>query len=283
MRYRTLVFAASLGVLIATGATNVLGDNQLSGLEIKGSLKVIFPAASQTNDYDVSLWSEPPCWELSLTSSTSNHRVFSSPRQTFEVSIYDTPTAGPDNTATIKVFRGSQPLSDRDAEHVWLALLSQNTFLGKKLPVHNPGLGMVEPSTISEVQGTTNDLSPRRMHWNNEFPGGNNSRIEGDFKWLSHTNTLGGLNIPTGSQMAISVSDLDGNRKLVSFSELVIHSIRPLTRPPTQIPKIQGRNVVYDYRLSDFSKSGWSSTSVRYNTFNGEGLEKVPADVQVEH
>lgn len=268
-----------IAIALIAGAvigTTVLAERQPAGLEYKGTLKLVFPMAKngpQTNDYAFSLWSKPPDWELSLHSSNQNHQVFCSPKQTYEVDIFDNPPTGPLNTATIKIYPGSRPLTDRVAEHIWLGLLSHNTFIGQTLPLPDIGLGMVEPSTITNLTGSTHDASPREMGWYNTYAQGRTSRIEGEFHWSAATNASGGPDIPTVSQMAMSIVDPDGNRKVASFSELVVTNISPLSRKPVPTPKIAGRNVVYDYRLNDFSGSSWNDRPKRYDTFDGKGLE----------
>jgi RNA polymerase sigma factor (sigma-70 family) len=264
-------------VLFAVG-TVIIAQKQSSGTELKGTLKLVFPTASQTNNYDFRLLSKPPYWELSLTSSNRNHHVYSSPQQTFEVDIYDNPPTGPLNTADVKIFPGARPLADREAEHVWLALLSQKTFIGQKFPLQDLGLGMVEPSTITDASGAADDISPRQMQWVNEFSAGRTTRIEGKFKWLASTNN-DGLNVPTDSQMAMYLVDSNGSQKLVSFSELVVDSAVPSNINPIKIPKIQGRNVIRDYRLNDFSNVGWFPKSKQYDVLDGKSLEKMPPPI----
>jgi RNA polymerase sigma factor (sigma-70 family) len=275
-KLKTAIVAGAI-VLFAVG-TVIIAQKHSSGTEFRGTLKLVFPIGSQTNNYDFRLLSKPPYWELSLTSSNRNHHVYGSPQQTFEVDIYDSPPTGPLNTASIKIFPGARPLSDREAEHAWLALLSQKAFIGQKLPLQDPGLGMAEPSTISNASGAMDDVSPRQMQWVNEFPDGRTTRIEGKFKWLASTNN-DGLNVPTDSEMSIYLVDSIGNRKLASFSELVVDSIAPSGEIPIQIPKIQGRNAVYDFRSNDFSKVGWFPKSRQYDIFDGKDLEKMPPSI----
>ena len=267
-----------------------VAKNQAVGMEITGSLKIIFPLAPngpQTNLFDVHLWSKPPYWELSLTAPNRNHHVFASPAQVFEADLFAGPTNGPLNTASIMAYPGSQPLSDRNAEHVWLALLTQNMFIGRTLPLPLPaGVGMRESSMITKSDGNTNDASPRQMEWSNQIQQGQRDRIEGEFQWLAATNTPEGLNIPAVSRMAIYFCDPDGSRKLASLSELVINSCGPLTRDPVQIPRIPGRNAVWDYRVDDFLETGWNvnySDCTAYEVFNGAGLEHPPLNVDEDH
>jgi hypothetical protein len=274
----------ALAVLLMISAATAFADDQPFDAEIRGSLKMIFPVArrdSQTNVYEICLLSKPPYWELSITSSNRQHEVFASPKQTFEVDLFTNTPNGTLNTAFIRIFPGAQPLEDRLAEHVWLALLSKHNFIGQVLPLHITGLGMGEPSIITKVNGGVDDASPRQMQWNNEFPMGRSGRIEGDFEWLASTNTFDGLNIPTVSQMGIYFSDLNGSRKLASLSELIISDVRPLGREPTQIPKIPGRSAVCDYRLADFSKFGWGGNYIQYNVFGSKGLEEVPSNLNL--
>jgi len=269
-----------VGVIgIALIGTTVMAERRAAGLEYRGTLKLIFPMAKngpQTNDYIFHLWSKLPNWELHISSSNQTHQVFCSQKQTYEADIFDNPVAGPFNTATIKIFPRSRPLTDREAEHVWLALLSQKTFTGQGLPFPDIGLGMAEPSTITNLNGFPKDASPRKMGWYNTDTHGRSSRITGEFHWLAGTNALDGLNVPAVSQMAISIVDPDGKQNLASLSELVVTNISPLTRKPAQIPKIAGRNVVYDYRLNDFTTTSWGGRPIQYNAVDGKGLEKIP-------
>jgi RNA polymerase sigma factor (sigma-70 family) len=274
---KTTIVVGAIGIF-AVG-TIIVAQKQSNGTEFRGTLKLVFPIAAKTNNFDFRLLSKPPYWELSLTSSNRNHHVYGSPKQTFEVDIYDNPPKGPLNTAGIQIFPGARPLADREAEHIWLALLSQKTFIGQNLPLQDPGLGMVEPSTITNVSGATDDTSPRQMQWINEFPASRTVRIKGEFKWLASTNN-NGLNIPTDSQMSIYLVDSNGNQKLTSFSELVVDSADPSNVNPIKIPKIQGRNVIQDYRLNDFSNLGWFPKSKQYDVLDGKGLEQMPTPNQ---
>ena len=133
---KTVCFVGS-AVLLAAGTTLVLTTRE-SGHEYRGTLKLVFPMSPggpKTNLYVVVLLSEPPYWELSLTSSNENHKYLGSPEKTYEINLYDNPPAGPLNTCEIKIMPGSRPLRDRRAEHVWLALLSGRTYFGQTLPL----------------------------------------------------------------------------------------------------------------------------------------------------
>jgi RNA polymerase sigma factor (sigma-70 family) len=273
------VILAGAGALLVAGTTIVAVAGKEPGREYHGTLTLVFPMAlhgPQTNAFAVRLLSKPPDWELSLTSSNQNHEVFASPKQTFEVDLFDAPATGPLNTCSITVIPGSRPLYDRIAEHVWLALLSEKTYLNKKPPFPDPGLGMAEPSTINAVNDKSGDASPSQMSWTNEFPGTRTTRIEGDFKWLASTNTPGGFNFPTDSRMAMYLVSSNGNRQLPSLSELVIDSVTALTTNPVIVPKIPGRNAVRDYRLCDFSKIVGILDAKNYDVQNGKGLEQIP-------
>jgi hypothetical protein len=275
---KTAIVGGGLALLVV--GTLAVVEMQQDGREFMGTLTVVFPLAPsgpKTNTYAVNLLLKPPYWELSLTSSSRNHKVFGSPKQTFEVNLYDNPPTGPLNTAEVTIFPGSRPLADREAEHVWLALLSQKTFIGRLPPLNDPGLGMVEPSSITGIHGMMQDVSPRHLQWKNAFPNGRSIRIEGEFKWLKDTNTLDGLTIPTTSQMMMYLVDPDENRKLVSFSELVIDTVGHSRIEPIRIPRLHGRNVVYDYRLYDCSINGWSAKFKQYDVLDGKGLEQGPS------
>ena len=281
-----VAIVAGAGVCLLAGTVIVAVSGNETGHEYLGTLKLIFPmapAGRQTNLFTVHLLSEPPNWELSLTASNVSQKIFASPRQTFDVDLYDTPPNGPLNTCDMSVFPGSRPFYDRTAEHVWLALLSGKTYLGKQLPFPDPGLGMAEPSMVNAVDGTAGDASPSQMSWTNEFPGGRSSRIEGEFKWLANTNTPGGFNFPADSRMAMYLVSSNGNRQLVSLSELFIDTVNPLTTKPVIIPKIPGRNVVHDYRLCDFSKSVGRLDAKNYDVQDSKGLAEIPKTIQREH
>lgn len=269
---------AGMGVLLVAGIATLAVDRKEPGHEYRGTLRLVFPLSPgrpQTNTYAVHLLSKPPNWELSLVSADQKHEVLSSPKQTFEVNLYDTPPEGPLNTCEIRIVPSARPLDDREAEHVWLALLSKSNFIGQKLPLPDVGLGMAEPSMINEASGTMRDTSPRQMRWDNEFPNGRTSRLEGEFKWLASTN-LDGLNIPTASRMTMYLADTNGSRKIASFSELVIEGVTPLTTAPRTFPMILGRNIIYDYRSCDFSKLGGMSAMKRYELQGSQGLDKLP-------
>jgi hypothetical protein len=224
-----------------------------------------------------------------MKSTDSDHRVYSSPEQTFVVNVFDSDPKGPLNTAQISVFPGARPLMDREAEHVWLALLSQKVFIGQKLPFHDPGLGMAEPSTMLEVSSLAGDVSPRKMRWVNEYSGTKPGRPEGDFHWETpriegefcwETNCIQfqGAQIPAISREEIYLNDPNGKRRMASSSELLVESVATSDVEPERVPKIPGRNVVYDYRMNDFSQFGWSGHPKYYNVQDGKGLEKVPTD-----
>jgi RNA polymerase sigma factor (sigma-70 family) len=273
-----MAIGVGLSVLLLSGAVALIADSS-KGTEFRGTLEVIFPSSktgSQTNLYNIVLRLKSPAWEMTLTSSNENKVVFSSPKQTFDAVLYDELPTGPINTAYIKIFPGPRPVADRLAEHVWLALLSGNEYINQKLPITDPGLGMVEPSLITEVSGTSQDASPRQMRWVNKFPMDRESRIEGEFKWLDSTNLSGGLNIPAVSQMDMYLANSDGSRKLVSSSKFSIQSIGTLKVKPRELPHIQGRNVIEDYRSADFSGIGWNSKPNRYDVLDSNGLEKEP-------
>jgi len=277
---KTTVMAGAV-VLLAVGAA-VVTEKQTAGLEYKGTLKLVYPMAPlgppQTNMFEFRLLSQPPAWELSLTSADRRHQVFASPQQTFEVDLFDNAPAEAMNTASIKIFPGARPLSDHEAEHVWLALLSGKSFFGKPLPLPDPGLDMVEPSAITQVEGALQDASPRQMRWTNEFPNGRSDRLEGEFKWTAGTNLPGGLNLPKASLLSAYIVDTNGSRLLVNSSELVVDSVRPSSMKPVQIPRIPGRNFVLDYRSRDFSKPEAYAQPMPYDAFNGDGIEKPPTN-----
>ena len=278
MKMKTGIVVGVIAGFIVGAA--VVAERQPSGMEFKGTLKLVFPMAPggpTTNLYSVRLLTKTPNWELSLTSLTANKRVLSSPQQTYSINLYDSPATGPLNTCEVSIMPGSRPLFNRMAEHVWLALLSGKTYIGQTLPLPDSGLGMHEPSMITAVKDTKREASPREMSWTNQFPNGRASHLEGQFRWLTSTNTPEGLNIPNASQMQIDLVDMDGNRKVTSYSELVIDSVVPSFKQPEIYPKILGRNVVYDYRLCDFLKSGGASTMKRYDVQDSKGLDKIPA------
>jgi hypothetical protein len=272
-------------VVVATIAFLVLGIPIVvvlwkePGNEYRGTFKLIFPmalAGHQTNLYSMRLLSNPPYWKLSLTSSNENHEVLASPNQTFEVDLYDAPPAGPRNTCEISVIPGPRPLLDRKGEHIWLALLSNETCRNARLPLPGPPLGMFEPTVIYAIKDLSGNASPRQMNWTNRYSDGRKIRIEGEFKWLASGNRVEGLRIPTSSQMTMYLVRTNGNRQITSRSELVIESVTPLTAKFDIIPKVPGRNVVHDYRKCDLTKSIKRYEVKQYDVQNGEGLGTIP-------
>ncbi len=271
--------AVIIGLAVAVGISNVVLTTHKSDYEYRGTLTLIFPMAPhgpQTNLYDVVLFSKPPNWEMWFTSTNPTHQVFSSPKQTFEVDLYDNPPNGPLNTCGIKIIPGTRPLTDRTAEHVWLALLSHHTYLHQKMPMPDPGLDMAEPSLITSIIQDSDDASPRELTWTNEFPNGRTTRLEGQFKWLAATNTPDGITIPASSEMTAYLVDANGDKTVANVSQLVINQVLPLTHNPQDIPQVPGRNVIYDYRLCDFSTLGGESQAKQYNIRDGKGLDKMP-------
>ncbi len=278
-----LAVFVSVGVLLTAGTTIWIRETR-SGEVFSGTLKVVSPLAlngPQTNFYDVVLRSQPPNWELSLTSSNEHHEVFSSPKQIFEADLDDSSTKGWPKAGFIRIFMGARPLMDQPAEHVWLALLSGNTFINRQLPMPAPpGLGGIfAPCLITEANSRRADASPRQMRWISEFANGRNVRLEGEFEWLANTNVPRDSNLPTISQMATYRVDKQDKRRLTSFSELVISSIKPLDVEPRQIPRILGRTVVFDYRLCDFLSATGNQQPMQYEVKDSQGLENVPTNL----
>lgn len=69
----------------------------------------------------------------------------------------------------------------------------------------------------------------------------------------------------------------DGKRTLANSSELLVENATPSNIKPHQFPRVLGRNVVFDYRLNDYSKNGWEVRPLYYEVRDNQGLEKVPA------
>jgi len=150
---------------------------------------------------------------------------------------------------------------------VWLAYLSKPAFGGRKTPFRDPGLCMAEPSTVDEVSFTQGDISPRFMKWHNARVDERQSRqstsIEGEFKWLEATNLPGGVSVPIESQLVMSIIDADRQRKITSITHLLVHQIAAPGAEPRQLTKIQGRNVVHDYRLANIFHRRYLTYDVR--------------------
>lgn len=275
----TATLAIGTAVLLVTTAT-VVATRQPPGIEYTGTLEMdwpLFTKGPQTNIYNFKLWSKGADWELSLQSAERNHWVYSSPKQTFEVDVFDSDPKGPLNTAGISVYPGARPLGDQVAEHVWLALLSDKTFMRKQLPLADVGLGMNEPSIILEASERDDDVSPESMRWINANPAGRSVRLGGEFHWLAETNVFDGRRLPMFSREENYLIGADGKRTLANSSELLVENATPSNIKPHQFPRVLGRNVVFDYRLNDYSKNGWEVRPLYYEVRDNQGLEKVPA------
>jgi hypothetical protein len=251
-------------------------------VEITGTLELEYLGAGRTNSFRFEFLSTPPTWELSLKPSNTESRreIFSSPEQTIWVTRYSgrSPT-GPLNSAEIRLFPGSRPFDLRAEEHVWIAFLSGASFRGRT-PIRDPGLCMAEPSIITKVATTPQAVSPCEMEWHNEradAKGISESRIEGQFRWLSTNSLTSAYNLPGESKLLISIIDRQGTRKQVTRSRLIISEINRTSRIARKMPGIQGRSPVADYRPAGV----WRRVAVNYEIKDGN--IPGPASVIVSH
>jgi RNA polymerase sigma factor (sigma-70 family) len=277
---KTAIFVG-VGALLIGVTTTVIMTGGESDCEYQGTLTTIYPmipAGQPTNHFTFRLLSKPPDWELFLTSSNVNYEVFSSLKQTFEVYLFsNNPPAGPLNTCEIEIAPGSRPMFDRGAVHVWLALLSSGAYINMRPAMPDPGLAMMQPpSLIYQISDMEGDASPRQISWTNKLNWTNElrSRNYTEFHWLASTNTSTGFNFPTESQMTTYIITSNGDWKTATFSDLIVDRVMPLKENLVLVPKILGRNVVYDYRLCDFSKLDGLTAMKYYNLQDGDGLEK---------
>ncbi|HEY1663418.1 MAG TPA: sigma-70 family RNA polymerase sigma factor [Verrucomicrobiae bacterium] len=271
-----MAITIGVGALLVGATTTVILTEGGPDCEYQGTLTIVYPMIPNgplTNHFAFRLLSQPPDWELFLTSSKVNYEAFSSPKQTFEVYLYtNNPASGPLNTCEIIVAPGSRPMFETGAEHIWLALFSSDTYLKMRPGMLDPGMATIQASLIDQISETNSDTSPRQISWTNVF--GIRNRTYGDFHWLVGTNTPGGLNLPTESQWTMRFVTTNGDWKTNIFSDLVIDRVEPLTENLVRVPKISGRNFVIDYRLCDFSKLGYMTAEKQYNLQDGVGLEK---------
>lgn len=232
----------------------------------QGTLSLTYMANSNTVNYVFNLLSDPPFWELSLTSSNEHLETFSSADQTVVATVYPgTSLSGGLNSATLKVFPGGRPFDARAEEHIWLALLSGPTFVEKPAPFRDPGICMGEPVVISRLTGSHLDSSPRLMLWHNERSDGKDGwkvRMDGWFEWLVASNIAGEINIPLDSTLSIAVTNIG----LVTKSHLTISGVSSLNARPRKAPGIRGRWNISDARLDDV----WRRNYITYQTTKGQ-------------
>ena len=176
------------------------------------------------------------------------------------------------NTAMIKLFPGARPYDRPPEEHVWLALLSRGAFIGRGVPLKDPGLFMAEPSLITQILVKNSDTSPETMIWRNQRSVGDNSvrAIEGEFKWGRSTNISADITVPLESEVTINIVETNGVRSLIAVSRLTIEStdINQLDaerKIDISSLSLAGRNVVYDYRLGNL----FERESIAYDIHDG--------------
>lgn len=253
-----------LGVSIATAGSQLSGD-------FKGSLALAFfnQGSWHTNFFTVDLQTQPPRWHLTLRSPDKHKEAFADSDGIEIVNYYDdvVPTKNGLNTAEIKLFPTPRPVRSPCEEHIWAALFSRDTFLGKKTPLHDMGLRIEEPCVFTEIQFNSSDVSPRFAKWHNENADkyGHQTRIEGEFKWLMETNLSEAMALPLKSELGIYIISTNGERTPVSYSQLTIETIAPLASVPKETPAVKGRSPVYDYRFG----GPFGRTYVTYDVHDG--------------
>jgi len=247
-------------------------DAQLSK-EFKGTfILTFFPKSGEhTSRYLLNLQLQPPHWHLTLLSTNFHQEAFGDSNQVVVVTFHDvaasTNVLGPSN-AEIQLFSGSRPLDARIEEHIWTALLSRSFFSGKSPPWPDVGLCIDEPCTFTAIQMGSADVSPRKLTWHNQRADQyiNQTRIEGEFRWMEETNLRDGIAIPLDSELAVDIISANGERRHASNSRLIIEEIQPLAGPVQETPIISGRAVTYDYRFAD---NKFGKPYAIYNTYGG--------------
>jgi hypothetical protein len=264
----TIVKVVSFIIVLGFSITNT--EAQPIG-EFKGSLVLAFynEGSWHSNSFSVDLQSQPPHWHLVLKSPDTHKEVFADSNQIEIVNYYDdvVPTQNGPNTAEIKLFPTSRPLRSPSEEHIWIALFSHDTFLGRKTPLNDIGLRIEEPCIFTEIQFNANDASPRLAKWHNARADKyeHQPRIEGEFRWLTETNFSQGMVIPLKSELEINVVSTNGESTPASYSQLTIEDISPLASAPRETPTIKGRAPVYDYRFG----GPFGRTYVTYDSHDG--------------
>ena len=248
-------------------------DAQLSK-EFKGTfILTFFPKSGEhTSRYLLDMQLQPPRWHLTLLSTNFHQETFGDANQIKVVTFHDDVAPSTNilglNTAEIRVFSGSRPLDARVEEHIWAALLSRSFFAGKSPPQPDVGLCISEACIFTAIQMGSADVSPRKLTWHNQRADQyiNQTKIEGEFRWMEETNLGDGIAIPLDSELAIAIISSNGERRQASDSRLIIEEIQPLAQPVQEAPIIKGRAVTYDYR---FAVNKFGKPYARYNTYDG--------------
>jgi hypothetical protein len=238
----------------------------------KGKIDIVYPSfklpqapftdfPTWTNSCSFEVRSQPPFWDMVITpddnhyKNSSHGEVFGDGEQTICVEYNDQISPESNlNTATIKLFSGNRPLTDAAplVQHLWLAFFSRNTFKDKQSPIEDVGI-MGGPCFFSEFVIHSNACSPQTVKWGGKLP----SESRGTFQWLSDSGSLkfGELDCAKAAQL------LTG--KIISH--LYVTEAGSITETPRTLRHIEGRQLVFDYRLNDIQ----GAAPITYDTHDG--------------